>query len=55
MPQALVESHKYHAAESIDDVIVGKGKGLVGTWTCFPTRLSVFPVSVCMTDKLGPF
>jgi len=28
--QALVESHKYHAAESIDDVIQGKGKGLVG-------------------------
>ncbi|KAL8408299.1 hypothetical protein RB594_006918 [Gaeumannomyces avenae] len=27
--KALVESHKYHAAESIDDVIVGKGKGLV--------------------------
>ncbi|TQN64623.1 ATPase family AAA domain-containing protein 3B [Colletotrichum shisoi] len=26
---ALVESHKYHAAESIDDVIQGKGKGLV--------------------------
>ena len=26
--QALVESHKYHAAESIDDVIQGKGKGL---------------------------
>ncbi len=25
--QALVESHKYHAAESIDDVIQGKGKG----------------------------
>jgi AAA+ superfamily predicted ATPase len=24
-----VESHKYHAAESIDDVIQGKGKGLV--------------------------
>lgn len=29
MSQALVESHKYHAAESIDDVIQGKGKGLV--------------------------
>jgi hypothetical protein len=29
--KALVESHKYHAAESIDDVIQGKGKGLVGT------------------------
>jgi hypothetical protein len=28
--KALVESHKYHAAESIDDVIQGKGKGLVG-------------------------
>lgn len=27
--QALVESHKYHATESIDDVIQGKGKGLV--------------------------
>ncbi|KAI0016091.1 hypothetical protein F4780DRAFT_713665 [Xylariomycetidae sp. FL0641] len=27
--QALVESHKYHPAESIDDVIQGKGKGLV--------------------------
>ncbi|KAK3361216.1 hypothetical protein B0T24DRAFT_692059 [Lasiosphaeria ovina] len=27
--QALVESNKYHAAESIDDVIHGKGKGLV--------------------------
>ncbi|OHW99646.1 AAA family ATPase [Colletotrichum incanum] len=27
--KALVESHKYHAAESIDDVIQGKGKGLV--------------------------
>ncbi|KAI5861500.1 hypothetical protein GGS23DRAFT_611485 [Durotheca rogersii] len=26
---ALVESHKYHPAESIDDVIQGKGKGLV--------------------------
>lgn len=29
LPQALVESHKYHPAESIDDVIQGKGKGLV--------------------------
>lgn len=28
--KALVESHKYHGAESIDDVIQGKGKGLVG-------------------------
>ncbi|KAI1485452.1 hypothetical protein F5X96DRAFT_332167 [Biscogniauxia mediterranea] len=27
--KALVESHKYHAAESVDDVIQGKGKGLV--------------------------
>ncbi|KAK3389467.1 cation channel-like protein [Podospora didyma] len=27
--KVLVESHKYHAAESIDDVIQGKGKGLV--------------------------
>ncbi|KAK4205044.1 hypothetical protein QBC40DRAFT_65492 [Triangularia verruculosa] len=27
--RALVESHKYHAAESIDDVIQGKGRGLV--------------------------
>ncbi|KAK8052294.1 ATPase family AAA domain-containing protein 3A-like [Apiospora rasikravindrae] len=27
--QALVESHKYHPTESIDDVIQGKGKGLV--------------------------
>ncbi|KAL3293147.1 AAA family ATPase [Colletotrichum asianum] len=27
--QALVESHKYHASKSIDDVIQGKGKGLV--------------------------
>ena len=27
--KALVESHKYKAAESIDDVIQGKGKGLV--------------------------
>ncbi|OHF02950.1 ATPase [Colletotrichum orchidophilum] len=27
--KALVESHKYHATESIDDVIQGKGKGLV--------------------------
>ncbi|KAK1969326.1 ATPase [Colletotrichum sublineola] len=27
--KALVESHRYHAAESIDDVIQGKGKGLV--------------------------
>ncbi len=25
----MVESHKYHPAESIDDVIQGKGKGLV--------------------------
>lgn len=33
--KALVESHKYHAAESIDDVIQGKGKGLVGKLT-FP-------------------
>jgi hypothetical protein len=32
LSQALVESHKYHAAESIDDVIQGKGKGLVGKW-----------------------
>ena len=31
--KALVESHKYHAAESIDDVIQGKGKGLVGKFT----------------------
>ncbi|KAF3065892.1 putative aaa family atpase protein [Daldinia childiae] len=28
-PKALVESHKYHPAASIDDVIQGKGKGLV--------------------------
>ncbi|KAH8681750.1 P-loop containing nucleoside triphosphate hydrolase protein [Xylariales sp. PMI_506] len=27
--KALIESHKYHAAHSIDDVIQGKGKGLV--------------------------
>ncbi|KAK2052367.1 ATPase [Colletotrichum caudatum] len=27
--KALDESHKYHGAESIDDVIQGKGKGLV--------------------------
>ncbi|KFY44499.1 hypothetical protein V494_01456 [Pseudogymnoascus sp. VKM F-4513 (FW-928)] len=27
--KALVESHKYHPAKSIDDVIQGKGKGLV--------------------------
>ncbi|KAK6217934.1 hypothetical protein LQW54_002989 [Pestalotiopsis sp. IQ-011] len=27
--RALVASHKYHAADSIDDVIQGKGKGLV--------------------------
>ncbi|PSR82533.1 P-loop containing nucleoside triphosphate hydrolase protein [Coniella lustricola] len=27
--KSLVESHKFHAAESIDDVIEGKGKGLV--------------------------
>ncbi|KAI1800779.1 hypothetical protein F4811DRAFT_574708 [Daldinia bambusicola] len=27
--RALVESHKYHPAASIDDVIQGKGKGLV--------------------------
>ncbi|CRG89015.1 hypothetical protein PISL3812_06050 [Talaromyces islandicus] len=27
--KALVESHSYHAAENIDDVIQGKGKGLV--------------------------
>lgn len=27
--KALVESHKYHPTESIDDVIQGKGKGLV--------------------------
>ncbi|KAM0326670.1 hypothetical protein ACHAQA_006540 [Verticillium albo-atrum] len=27
--KALVESHKYHGAENIDDVIQGKGKGLV--------------------------
>jgi DNA polymerase III delta prime subunit len=27
--KALVESHKYHGAESIDDVIQGKGRGLV--------------------------
>jgi hypothetical protein len=27
--KALVESHTHHAAESIDDVIQGKGKGLV--------------------------
>ncbi|KAL2884654.1 aaa family atpase [Ceratocystis lukuohia] len=27
--KALVESHKYNAADSIDDVILGKGKGLV--------------------------
>lgn len=28
--KALVKTHKYNAAESIDDVIQGKGKGLVG-------------------------
>lgn len=27
--QALVQSRKYHAAQTIDDVIQGKGKGLV--------------------------
>ena len=27
--KALVESHKFHAAETIDDVVQGKGKGLV--------------------------
>ncbi len=27
--KALVESHKFHASQSIDDVIQGKGKGLV--------------------------
>ncbi|CRK13964.1 hypothetical protein BN1723_010178 [Verticillium longisporum] len=27
--KALVETHRYHGAESIDDVIQGKGKGLV--------------------------
>ncbi|KAI9807435.1 MAG: hypothetical protein M1833_000180 [Piccolia ochrophora] len=27
--KALVESHKFHAAQNIDDVIQGKGKGLV--------------------------
>ncbi|KAI9693169.1 MAG: hypothetical protein M1822_005165 [Bathelium mastoideum] len=27
--KALVESHKFHAAKTIDDVIQGKGKGLV--------------------------
>lgn len=38
MEQALVESHKYHAAESIDDVIQGKGKGLVGkSWSSSPS------------------
>lgn len=36
--QALVESHKYHAAESIDDVIQGKGKGLVGMLICSMKR-----------------
>lgn len=27
--KALVESHKFHAAQTIDDVVQGKGKGLV--------------------------
>jgi len=27
--RALVESHKFHAAKTIDDVVQGKGKGLV--------------------------
>ncbi|SMQ54863.1 unnamed protein product [Zymoseptoria tritici ST99CH_3D7] len=27
--RALVESHKYHAAQTIDDVVQGKGRGLV--------------------------
>ncbi|KAK4504974.1 hypothetical protein PRZ48_002937 [Zasmidium cellare] len=27
--RALVESHKFHAAQAIDDVVQGKGKGLV--------------------------
>lgn len=27
--RALVESHKYHAAKTIDDVVQGKGRGLV--------------------------
>ncbi len=30
--QALVQSHKYHPAESIDDVIQGKGRGLVSMY-----------------------
>ena len=28
--KALVESHKFHPAKNVDDVISGKGKGLVG-------------------------
>ena len=35
--RALVESRKYNAANTIDDVIQGKGKGLVSE--CFPLRL----------------
>ncbi|OBR12822.1 ATPase [Colletotrichum higginsianum IMI 349063] len=41
---ALVESHKYHAAESIDDVIQGKGKGLVGKGSVLYILLRLFLV-----------
>lgn len=48
MHKALVESHKYHAAESIDDVIQGKGKGLVGRFNLMTNilwaRLTVIAV-----------
>jgi hypothetical protein len=40
--KALVESHKYHAAESIDDVIHGKGKGLVGMSPLLPVLLEAW-------------
>lgn len=51
LKQALVESHKYHATESIDDVIQGKGKGLV----CKPSPgiSSVYQQQLLITIQLS--
>lgn len=47
-----MESHKYHAAESIDDVIQGKGRGLVGTW--YTSQLRKTPLTLFEAVLHGP-
>jgi hypothetical protein len=44
--KALVSSHKFHAAETIDDVVQGKGRGLVFVLHGPPGGKSILPVVV---------